>query len=62
MLIKIELTEEDLKQLVSDEITRRMPDGRFVDPSTVKILVKTTKNWSAEWEVGKFRATLEVHT
>jgi hypothetical protein len=56
MTIKIELSEEDLKQLILREVRSRINDDNLT-LSEVKIEVKSKQNYKSEWEIAEFRAT-----
>jgi len=57
MRIRIELTEEDLRRLVADEIRART--GGPFDEKRVTIEVKSKQNYRSEWESAAFRAIYE---
>lgn len=59
MNIQIELTEHDLKKLVLDEIGRRLGEVPL-QASDVKIEVKSSQNYKADWETANFRARVNV--
>lgn len=59
MKVRIELTEEDVKRLVRNEILDRLGDIPL-EASEVKIETKSTQNYKAEWEAAAFRAVVEV--
>jgi hypothetical protein len=56
MHIDIRLTEQDVKFLVLAELARRLGEIPL-DPTAVKIEVKSKQNYKSEWEVADFRAT-----
>ena len=58
MDIKIEYNENELKKLIYNDLCRRFNE-EIIDESKIKIMVKTTHNYKAEWEVGEFKATIE---
>ena len=59
MQLDIGLTETDLRQLVREHVQDKT--GFVLDDKDIKIMVKTTQNYKAEWEAGKFRATISKH-
>jgi hypothetical protein len=60
MRIKLEITEEELRELVVREMRDRInnSNGTF-EVNKVQILVKSTQNYKSEWEPAKFKATYE---
>jgi len=58
MTIKVELTTEDLKRLVAEDIQKRV--NMEVNPKDIRIETKSTQNYKAEWESAAFRAVFEV--
>lgn len=54
MNIKIELTEEDLKKLIVQELREKL--NHDVKIADISILVKSKQNYKSEWEVAAFRA------
>ena len=56
MNLTIQLDEKDLKQLVCDELQRKLGDIT-IDASKVTIEVKSKQNYKSEWESAAFRAT-----
>ena len=59
MIIDIVIDTDELKQMVVNKIRSLIPDIEF-DPGEVRIEVKTTQNFRAEWEIGLFKATIKV--
>lgn len=59
MNIEIVLTELDLKALVIAELTRRLGEIPL-EPKDVKIEVKSSQNYRADWEVAHFRAKVNI--
>lgn len=61
MKIRIELNETLLKELVLRHLTNQL--GEAFDPirDNVKIEVKSTQNYKAEWEPALYRAVYESH-
>ena len=57
MKVKIELTTEDLKELVLNHLIDVLPAD--ADPKAVRIEVKSKQNYKSEWESGEFRAVYE---
>jgi hypothetical protein len=61
MKIEIELTEAELKQMVYDRIVADLgAASEKLQAGDIKIEVKTTQNYKAEWEPGAFRARVRV--
>lgn len=58
MTIRVELTTEDLKRLVAEDIQKRV--NTEVNPKDIRIETKSTQNYKAEWETAVFRAVFEV--
>lgn len=56
MNIQLQITEDDLKRLVKEHLSNVL--NVTLAESDIRIEVKTTQNYKAEWEVGKFRATV----
>lgn len=52
--IEIELSEEDVKKLVVQELSTLL--NHAVAPDDVKIEVKSKQNYKSEWETAAFRA------
>ncbi len=59
MKIRIELTEDDLRALVRQQIERRLGDLAFME-ERIRIEVKSKQNFKSEWETSAFRAVLEL--
>lgn len=60
MKIKIEIDQESLKQLVNEELQRRLGNIPF-DSTKVKIETKSRQNFRSEWESGAgFKAIYEA--
>ena len=57
MKFLIEITSQQLKQLILKELNERL--NVIVDMSAVQIQVKSKKNYRAEWEDAEFRARYE---
>jgi hypothetical protein len=55
-VLKVELDEQTLRKLVCDYLSNLLNVTIVADD--VKIQVKTTQNYRAEWENGAFRATV----
>ena len=64
MKLNVELTTEDLKRLVINELRRTLNDEDFdLDDADVRILVRSNQNYrNKEWEVGEFKAVVEKST
>ncbi len=60
MLLKIEISERDLKDLIVKEFREKLGEIEFTE-SNVVILVKSKQNYKSEWEVANFKASLEIH-
>jgi len=59
MKIKIELTNEDVKQLIVRELADRVGNVTF-KANDVKIKVRSKQNYrDREWEIGEFQVTYE---
>ena len=58
MKITIEINEASLKELVVDEIARRLGDIP-VSKEDIKIEVKSKQNYKSVWETAAFRATYD---
>lgn len=58
MKISVQLSEDDLRQLVLKKIQEEMPEAD-IQMEHVKIETKSTQNYRAEWEVAAFRARVE---
>jgi len=58
MKLHIELTENDLKRLVLDEINKLTGDVT-IECDDVKIEVKSKQNYKSEWESTAFRAVVD---
>ena len=56
MLLKIELTEQDLRKLVLQRVEELLEAD--IDPQDVKIEVKSKQNYRSEWEAAAFRAVV----
>jgi len=59
MNIEIVLTELDLKALVITELARRLGEIPL-ETKDVKIEVKSSQNYRADWEVANFRARVNI--
>ena len=58
MNLKIELTENELRQIIYDDFKKKLGDLSF-EESDIKIEVKSKQNWNSEWESASFRATID---
>lgn len=58
MKIAIEIDEKVIRDLVFKHIAEKLGDVDL-NPADVKIEVKSTQNWKAEWETAAFRARVE---
>jgi hypothetical protein len=56
MLVKIELSKEDVQLLVVQELQRRLGEVTL-QAGNVKIEVKSTQNYRSEWENADFRVS-----
>lgn len=54
MNIKIEMSDYDVKQIIIDYIKLKLGETNF-DSQRLKTLVKTSKNYKAEYEEGVFK-------
>lgn len=52
--IKIEYTENDLKNLILQDLERKMPGSKFA-LHDLSIKVKSAQNYKAEWETANFK-------
>lgn len=59
MKLEIELTENELKELVFNYLESRLGDLYF-NKDDVKIEVKSKQNFKSEWEYAEFRARLSI--
>jgi|GEM_PF-2312343 len=57
--ISIEYTEEDLKQLIREDIQRKMPRV-IVERHSISIETKSKQNYRSEWESAAFRGKVEI--
>ena len=57
MKIRIEFTEKDLKRLIIQDLEGLLNDS--YDEKNIKIEVKSSQNYKAEWEQANFRAIYE---
>lgn len=57
--ITVEYTEADLKQLIRDDMERKMPNI-IVGKHDIKIETKSKQNYRSEWENAAFRGTVEI--
>ena len=53
--LTVEYTEEDLKNLILNDIYSRFSTDTNL---TIHFEVKTSMNYKADWEYGKFRCTV----
>jgi hypothetical protein len=60
MQIDIELTEQDLKKLVVEELRARLGDKFSLTEKDVAIETKSKQNYKSEWETAAFRAKILV--
>lgn len=58
MQITIEITEQDLKNLIKDHIENTVHGD--VNINNIKILVKSKQNFKSEWEVASFKAIYDA--
>jgi hypothetical protein len=61
MQINIEINEAQLKQLVVDEIERKLGDVT-VTKEDVSIMVKSKQNYKSEWEQASYKATFSTNS
>lgn len=57
MKINIEITQQELKQLVVEHIKKSL-NGDF-DETKLSILTKSSQNYKSEWEIALFKATYQ---
>jgi len=55
MQLQIELTEQELKNLIRDYLEKKLGDVT-VDMSKLDIQVKSKQNYKSEWESAAFKA------
>lgn len=58
MRAKLELTEEDLKELILTSIQAHLGETKL-NPGCLKIEVKSKQNYKSEWESAAFRAVYD---
>lgn len=58
MLVKISLTEDEIRQAISRYIQDKT--SVFVEHTDVKIQVKSEQNYKAEWENARIRCDFEA--
>jgi len=56
MNIQVELTEDDLKRLIVEHLSKVLQADVSVD--SVDIKVKSKQNYKSEWETASFKATV----
>jgi len=58
MKLKIEMTEQDLK----NQVAKWFETNTDLDiaPQDIKIMVKSKQNYKSEWEVSDFKATVDI--
>lgn len=56
--ILIEIDEHDLRRIIHDYLRKTLGDVE-ISEQYIKIEVKSSQNWKAEWEQAKFRAVYE---
>jgi hypothetical protein len=59
MRIKIEISEQQLKDLIVEHLEKKMGDIYF-DSKKINIMVKSKQNYKVEWENADFMATLDI--
>lgn len=59
MKIRIEITEEELKDLIIAQIENTL-GSVILDEKKIKIQVKSKQNYNSEWESASFRAIYET--
>lgn len=60
MLVRLEISETDIKRLVHDEILRRLGGSAPVGAAEkIRIETKSKQNYRSEWEIAAFRAIFE---
>ncbi|MDF2873355.1 MAG: hypothetical protein K0R22_38 [Sporomusa sp.] len=57
--ISVEYTEEDLKQLIREDLLRKMP-GIKIERHSISIETKSKQNYRSEWESAAFRGKVEI--
>jgi hypothetical protein len=58
MKMRLELTEEMVRQLIMAHLAEKLGDVR-IKPENVNIEVKSKQNYKSEWEVAAFRVVFE---
>lgn len=61
MLVEIQLSQEDVKKLILDELSKRLGEVHL-DKTKVFIETKSKQNYKSEWETADFRVTYKVQT
>ena len=59
MRIKLQMTEEELTNLVIAHLSSNLGEKVSLTARDVKIEVKSKQNYKSEWEVAAFRAVYE---
>lgn len=59
MNLGIELTENDIKELIKNYLETEL--NREIDNSEISIEVKSKQNYKSEWESAQFRATYKSY-
>lgn len=56
--ILIEIDEQDLRRIIHEYLMKTLGEVQ-IDEQYIKIEVKSSQNFRAEWETAKFRAVYE---
>lgn len=57
MKVKFEITEKELKEIISDYFMEKT--NQDINEEKILIMVKSKQNYKSEWEVAAFKATFE---
>lgn len=60
MTIQVEITEAELRKLVKEHLQSQVGVGFDFKEADIKILVKTSRNFKADWEPGQFKASINI--
>jgi len=56
MNVKLEISEEDIKDILCDYLSSKLGDIE-IDKKSLDIQVKSKQNYKSEWEIASFKAT-----
>lgn len=57
--VHIELTTEDIKQLIREHLVK-LTGNENLSEGSLTIMVKSKQNFKAEWEAAEFKAVYDV--